>query len=81
MSYQYKMLQVPPVIQITAKEKKGREAAAYMEEIVNEQAQAGWEFFRVDSIGIHTEPGCLASLFGKKAETLEYYVVTFRKGN
>jgi hypothetical protein len=79
MSYQYKMMQVPPVIRIKAKEHQGGEAAAYLEEIVNQQAQQGWEFYRVDSIGVRTEPGCLGSLLGQKAQTLEYYVVTFRK--
>ncbi len=81
MSYQYNMVQVPPVIEIKAKENRGSEAAVYLQEIVNQQAREGWEFYRVDSIGIHTKPGCLASLFGKKAETVEYYVVTFRKEN
>lgn len=80
MSYQYKMVQVPPGIRVKAKEHQGGEAAAYLEEIVNQWAQKDWEFFRVDSIGVRTEPGCLASLFGQKAQTLEYYVVTFRKG-
>lgn len=79
MSYQYKMVQVPPVIRVKYKEQQGGEAAAYMEEIVNRQAQEGWEFYRVDSIGIRTEPGCLGSLFGQTAQTLEYYVITFRK--
>jgi len=81
MSYQYKMVQVPPVIRIKAKEHQGGEAAAYLEEIVNQQAQSGWEFYRVDSIGIRMEPGCLGALLGQKAQTFEYYVVTFRKGN
>jgi len=79
MSYQYKMVQVPPVIRIKYKEQQGGEAAAYLEEIVNQQAREGWEFYRVDPIGIHTQPGCFASLFGQKALTLKYYVITFRK--
>jgi hypothetical protein len=79
MSYQYKMLQVPPVIRVKAKEQQGGEAAAYLEEVVNDWAQKGWEFYRVDPIGIRTEPGCLGSLIGQKVQLLEYYVITFRK--
>lgn len=79
MAYQYKMVQVPPTISISSKEDEEGIAAAYLEEIVNQKAQEGWEFYRVDSIGIETRPGCLASLFGKSAETIVYYVITFRK--
>ena len=79
MSYQYKMVQLPPVIHIKYKEHQGGEAAAYLEDVVNLHAQKGWEFYRVDTIGVRTQPGCLSSLFGREAETLLYYVVTFRK--
>jgi hypothetical protein len=79
MAYQYKMMQVPPVIKIKAKEYQGGEAAAYMEEIVNQEAQTGWEFYRVDTLGVYTQAGCIAALFGGKDELFEYYVITFRK--
>lgn len=81
MSYQYKMMQVPPVIKLKAKDRQGGEAASYLEQIVNQEAQSGWEFYRVDTIGVYTQAGCIASLFGSKDELIEYYVVTFRKGN
>jgi hypothetical protein len=41
MAYQYKMVQVPPVIRVKYKEQQGGEAAAYLEEVVNQQAQDG----------------------------------------
>lgn len=76
--YKYKMVQIPPNIAVKMKGHKGNEAAAYLEEIVNQYAEEGWEFYRVDSIGVELQPGCLAALFGKKAEDSLYYVVTFR---
>ena len=79
MNYQYKMVQVPPNIEVKSKEHKGNEAAHYMEMVVNEQAQQGGEFYRVDPIGVLVSPGCLASLFGKKTDELVYYVITFRR--
>ncbi len=79
MNYQYKMIQIPPNIQITSKQERGQEAAVYLEDVVNKYADDGWEFFRVDTVGVKSEPGCLASLFGHKAELVSYYVVTFRK--
>lgn len=77
--YTYKMQQVPPNISIESKGQKGNEAAAYLEAVVNEQARNGWEFHRVDPIGVQVRPGCLASLFGQKADETTYYVITFRK--
>jgi hypothetical protein len=75
--YEYRMIQIPP--SIVVKQAVGNEAAVYMERIVNQQATLGWEFIRVDTIGIYTPPGCLAGLFGGQSTTRQYYVVTFRR--
>lgn len=77
--YQYKMIQVPPNIEVQAKQHKGNEAAAYLEGIVNANARDGWEFYRVDAIGVNVTPGCLAGLLGQKEAFSTYYVVSFRK--
>jgi len=50
-----------------------------MESVVNQMAEQGWEFYRVDSIGVQLEPGCLGALLGQKAAERAYYVITFRK--
>lgn len=77
--YQYKMVQVPPNIEVKAKKQKGNEAAAYLQSIVNANASDGWEFYRVDTIGVSVRPGCIASLLGQKEALINYYVVSFRK--
>ncbi|HEB87584.1 MAG TPA: DUF4177 domain-containing protein [Gammaproteobacteria bacterium] len=83
--YKYNMIQIPPNIAIAAKKLLGRApdpssaAADYLESIVNEQAADGWEFWRVDTIGVRTSPGCIASIFGAKEIDAMYYVVSFRK--
>lgn len=79
MNFTYKMIQIPQDITVKMKEHRGNEAAAYLESIANSQAADGWEFFRVDEIGVLIRPGCLAGLFGRKADYITYYVVTFRK--
>lgn len=79
MAYEYKMIQVPPSIVVKEREHRGQEAAHYLESIVNEQAATGWEFYRVDSIGVVTKPGCLGGLLGAKEALREFYVVTFRR--
>lgn len=62
MKYEYKMVQVPPTIEVKAKEQKGNEAAIYLESLSNSFAEKGWEFWRIDSIGAATSPGCLGGL-------------------
>lgn len=77
--HKYKMVQVPRNIIVQQEEHKGNEAAAYLEGVVNQYAREGWEFYRVDTIGVKLLPGCLGLLFGKREETVFYYVITFRK--
>jgi hypothetical protein len=76
--YEYRMQQIPPAI-VVSKASKGTEAAAYLEGIVNDMASDGWEFFRVDTIGVQVQPGCLGILGGQRQTNNAYYVVTFRR--
>lgn len=78
-SYEYQMVQIPPNIIVAKKGYAGNEAAGYLQDVVNTMSKEGWEFYRVDSIGVQVQPGCLAGLFGSKVEEHLYYVVTFRR--
>ena len=77
--YDYYMVQVPPTIVVKRKEDQSQIAAAYLQAVAVEQAARGWEFYRVDTIGVTVKPGCLAALFGQKNPIVHYYVVTFRR--
>lgn len=77
--YIYKMVQVPPNIEVQASKQRGNEAAAYLEQVVNEYAAGGWEFYRIDSIGVSVKAGCFGVLSGKKDSTASYYVISLRK--
>ncbi len=79
MAYQYKMVQIAPHIRIDEKDARGQEAAIYLHQVVTRNAQNGWDFFRVDTIGISSQPGCLAALFGARTKNYNHYVITFRK--
>jgi len=79
MYYEYKMVQIPPSISIKAKDARGQEAAWYLQEIINTLAGQGWEFYRIDTVGVVQNPGCLGSLFGASKVFYSYYVVSFRK--
>lgn len=78
MRYQYRMVQLAPIVTIEHGKQKGNEAALYLQNIVDDHAKQGWEFYRIDTIGVAEKPGCLAGLFGAKATAIEYYVATFR---
>jgi len=79
MNYEYFMVQVPPTIQVKQKEYVGNEAAYYLQSMANQYAAQGWEFFRVDTVGVAVQPGCLAALLGQRQVVINYYVVTFRR--
>jgi hypothetical protein len=79
MRLEYKMVQIPRNLEIRGGA-HGNEAAQYLQRLVNSYARSGWEFQRVDEIGVQEAPGCLAGLFlGQKAAFTSYYVVTFRR--
>lgn len=73
--YEYKMVQIPPNITNVNRKEKDSIAAVYLEDVVNDMARRGWEFFRVDSVGVEEKPGCS----GKTIGTVLYYVITFRR--
>ena len=77
--YIYKMVQIPPTISVKEGAEASQLAAYYLQDVVNQYAIEGWDFYRVDEIGIYVEPGCLASLFASGPSRQSYYVVTFRK--
>jgi len=79
------MVQIPPNVAIAAKGMFGKApaptevAAAYLEKTVNDMASQGWEFQRIDPIGVISSPGCIAGIFGAKESVSTYYVITFRR--
>jgi hypothetical protein len=75
----YKMVQVPQTIQLAEGTSMKGNAAAYLQELVDEYAAQGWEFYRVDPVGVFVAPGCLSALLGFTGVMRNYYVVTFRK--
>ncbi len=77
--FEYKMVQVPPSIVIRGRRPKGGEAAAWLEDVTNRHAATGWEFYRVDPIGVDVKPGCFGTLLGRREEQHVLYVITFRK--
>ncbi len=49
-----------------------------LQELIDQYSSQGWDFYRIDKVNILVQPGCLASLFGVKAEFLTFDQVIFR---
>ena len=66
------MVQVPPIVSVKAGQSGGA-AAGYLQGIVDQFAAEGWEFNSIETIGILEQPGCgcLAAIFGIKAQMRE----------
>ena len=76
--FEYKMVQIAEQVVVNEELLKGNEGAAYLQGVVNQQAQQGWEFFRVDEMVLSVS---FQALFGTRAQgtPTRFYVVTFRR--
>ncbi len=54
-------------------------AAGYIEQIINDMAQHGWEYYRADECTIVERPGCFGMIFGRKEEAYTYNMLVFRR--
>ena len=79
MTYEYKIIQIPPNIEVQSNEQQGQARARFLEAMLNEQIKDGWEFYRIDNMGGVVNPGCLGSLMGQKQAHEIFCVVSFRK--
>lgn len=76
-TYDFKMVQLPQTFVL--QKDTGTEIAAYLEKISREMSAQGWEFFRIDQVGVAVQPGCMGALTGVKQTMTYYNVVTFRR--
>jgi hypothetical protein len=64
--YEYKMVQLPPPLAAQEEDQEGDKAARHLQAVANEQAEQGWEFYRVDALG-------------DRGGQRQYFVATFRR--
>jgi Mg-chelatase subunit ChlD len=77
--YEYYMVQIPSNFMANANQVQGNEIAAYVQEWANKLSASGWEFYRIDTMSMTVNPGCLDSLFGARQSYIQYSVMTFRR--
>jgi hypothetical protein len=78
--YKYLMIQIPPNIRVSSGEAE-HAAADYLQELVDFHASRGWEFYRMETIGIEEAHGCgcLGSILGMRSRFQDTYVAVFRR--
>jgi len=82
--WEYKVVMLPRDIQVMRRGLLDRQdpaesVAAYVEQVLRERAEEGWEFYRIDTVNIAETPGCLGSLLGQKETISAYNLLTFRR--
>lgn len=75
--YEYKMIQLPQTFVL--KKDMGNEIAIHLEKLTQEWSAKGYEFYRIDSVGVLVQPGCLGVLTGIKQSMTYYNIVAFRR--
>lgn len=58
---------------------KGAAVEQQVQDLLNQNASQGWELVDYDAVHVHVAAGCLAGLFGKKDQTIEYDIMIFAK--
>jgi len=80
--YTYKVVAIPRDVEMmrgVSGPTPAERVAGYVEQVINQQAQEGWEFYRMDTVNITEKPGCLGQLLGQKEATFAYNLLIFRK--
>jgi len=73
------MVQIPSNFAAQQNTTTGNEIAAYVQDWANRLSGEGWEFYRIDTMGMTEVPGCLGGLFGGQSTHTQYSIMTFRR--
>ncbi len=80
MDYEYKVVPFKGVIKSAVySDENANEVARQQQAVIEANAVAGWEFYRIDHIEFVAAPGCLGSLTGARAGVISFDQITFRR--
>lgn len=77
--YEYKTVPVTQYLTCKKGLNLSQTLASYIQDIINEMSQEGWEYYRSDNFTICESPGCLDSLFGGKVRYGNFNILVFRR--
>jgi hypothetical protein len=79
-NFTYKCIPVPTVVNTGATgEDSHAQAVSTYQGIINNAADGGWELVNIDTITSQQQPGCFGGLFGRKAESVTFKLLVFKK--
>ena len=70
------------VVPFIGKIKSGETAAEVgrqLEALINQSSKEGWRFEQVSNVNIEVQPGCLAGLFGAKADYVRFDMIILKQ--
>ena len=76
MDFEYKTVPAPMVLSIKT-EKEAEQAIYSFGNMINREAQGGWEFHSMETITTEAAPGCFS---GGKPNTQHYNMLIFKRG-
>lgn len=76
--YEYRCVPAPMRL-IVKNEKDMENAVRSFSDIINENANYGWEFYSMEEITCEATGGCLDALFMRKHKTTRYNMLVFRR--
>jgi len=56
-----------------------KDVSDQLEVLLNQGAKEGWEFVQINNVNIEVQPGCLAGIFGAKADYVRFDMAVFRQ--
>jgi hypothetical protein len=78
----YEYLAVPFVGQLKQgvfSVENAKKVTEQLQGVINHYVQQGYEFYRIDKVGVQVTPGCMASLFGASVSSITFDQVIFRR--
>lgn len=70
--------QVLPFIGKIKGKQSANDVSDQLEALINEGARNGLEFVQLGSVNIEVQPGCIAGLFGAKADYVRFDMAIFK---
>ena len=55
------------------------EVSSQLEQLINEYAAKGWEFYQLSDVNIEVKPGCIGGLLGRESDYVVYDQAIFRR--
>jgi len=75
---EYKCVPAPMGLVIGAKESED-EAVRSFANLINKEANDGWNFHSMETISVTQKAGCLGALFGQGPQTTNFNMLVFSK--